>query len=166
MTEALTRANDRAPWDQQPGESDDAYAAFRTWLLDPGQSPGKVPGGKEWSGLWEWSARANALTLHNRALAYTAGSQDPRDKLRAVLELHLDTALLETIKYHDMARASKQPVLRPAEIMKLIDLATDPERQRGAGAGEGAEVDLSDCTPEEKLKFAAAMMAAQRKGMK
>ena len=165
VTADLARPEPAVPWQQQPGESDEAYAAFRAWLLDPTRSPRDVPGGAEYSGLWEWQARANALSLHNRALAYTAGSTDPRDKLRAVLQLHLDTTLIETIKYHDLSRSSKQPVLKPAEIMKLIEFATDPERNQ-AGATEGEALDLSDCTPEEQLKFAKKLMAHKKKELK
>ncbi len=145
-----------APWEQQPGEPDEAYQAFAAYLteVEAGlRSFARSSGLREgtvvaWSAAYRWRARRASYQRHladvrTRAAEETAAEMGRRHAL--VLGELFDWTL-ESI---EAARAAGA-VLKPAEIERIARTVIEQER---LARGEATAIvrDLS-AVPEDVLE--------------
>lgn len=122
--------DERAPWDRRPGETSKAYAAFREYRdLGPRRTLRKLTGvnannARNWSGQWDWGARATAW---DDELAREADA-DRIDALRSMQSTHARAA--RAVQAFALAALQQLDAgtVTAADVARLLDLGTRLER--------------------------------------
>lgn len=119
------------PFDRQPGESEQAFTAFRTYLdLGPrrslatvGRELGKSKAMMErWSSRWSWVARVEAYTDH---LFRQADLEQQRQVRRKIVT---PDEILEELSAIVRSNPDEVPKLRYSDKVRAIELAGKPHR--------------------------------------
>ena len=153
---AVTLDPDRHPWDPQPQEPHDAYLAFVAYrdadkrrVNLPALSPDATEEQrrahtsleskrKRWSAVWSWSYRAKEWDRHV--------SVEELDDLiryrRTMNQRHRDIARVALSKVASWLVNVNADTLKPAEVARLLEVATRIEEHGPFAAGESREVSV------------------------
>ncbi len=165
------------PWEQQPGESAKAFAAFRSfrdlpperrtvaaaWQALTGRPTATRGGPGQWRG-WHarnaWSARAAA---YDREQDRLATAQALRDRVAAKKRRLAEAGWMHvngTNRLREMAAAGES--IPAAVALRMVEVGQNAERLEMGEATERTEAEVSAVSPEEAASREAQVQALLR----
>lgn len=155
--EQVDLATDRKPYEQQPKETDVAFAAFKTYrdmeertLAKTGKALGKsAPLMEGWSSRWRWGERATAWDRERDDRARATTLDEIEEMQRRHIQLALGMQQLGALELQRVLKDAQTKVeiggvgLSAADIHRLIDAGAKLER---LNRGEPESVERKELT--------------------
>jgi hypothetical protein len=137
------------PWDKQPGEGSEAFAAFCLYRdLGPGRSKKRVAEQLSKSvsliGRWmtkhHWYARASAWDLHLDAVSQAQAADEVAELRRQELRVRRKTLDKVEVKLDSMTGEEIRPSDLPSYMRASMERAGDRDKSQGLTWGQMEEI--------------------------
>lgn len=143
-------------WAQRPGEADEEYFAFLSWLDEGAERKTPGPLHQKTATRWQWSERCLAF---ERVQALRARPHETQEEAIEQNLLHL--VLLETGKLLHSSATTVGPIASVGEVIKVLGYLAELKGQSPRARGN-APIDTSKLSTEDLKKVLAAQDIMRR----
>lgn len=139
---ARTFDPDLLPWEKQPTESDDQYAAFRAFRDSADRKvENHGPSARQWSSIWSWGYRTYKWDLY---VAAEEDQQMVRYRMQ-MNERHRNIAQNALVKVSQWLINMNPDTMKPADAARWFEIAVRVQREAaGAMLAESAIPGIPD----------------------